>query len=32
VVIDDAPNTRACMTLVAGGMRIARQQGSGLSI
>jgi D-hydroxyproline dehydrogenase subunit gamma len=32
VVIDDAPNTRACMTLVADGMRIARQQGPGLSI
>jgi predicted molibdopterin-dependent oxidoreductase YjgC len=31
VVIDDAPNARACMTLVADGMRIERQQGSGLS-
>jgi hypothetical protein len=30
VVVDDVPNTRACMTLVADGMRIARQQGAGL--
>jgi predicted molibdopterin-dependent oxidoreductase YjgC len=30
VVADDVPNTRACMTLVADGMRIALQQGAGL--
>ncbi len=29
VVIDDVPNTRACMTLVAAGMRIERQHGAG---
>ena len=31
VVIDGVPNTRACMTLVADGMRIDRQQGAGLA-
>jgi predicted molibdopterin-dependent oxidoreductase YjgC len=31
VILDDVPNTRACMTQVADGMRIARQQGAGLS-
>jgi D-hydroxyproline dehydrogenase subunit gamma len=30
VVVDGAPNTRACMTMVADGMRISRQQGPGL--
>lgn len=30
VLVDDVPNTRACMTLVADGMRIARQHGAGL--
>jgi predicted molibdopterin-dependent oxidoreductase YjgC len=29
VVIDGVPNTRACMTLVADGMRIDRQHGAG---
>jgi D-hydroxyproline dehydrogenase subunit gamma len=28
-VIDGVPNTRACMTLVADGMRIDRQHGAG---
>ncbi|MCF6508119.1 (2Fe-2S)-binding protein [Blastococcus sp. MG754426] len=27
VVVDDVPNTRACTTPVADGMRVARQQG-----
>jgi predicted molibdopterin-dependent oxidoreductase YjgC len=27
VVVDDRPNTRACMTFVQAGMRIARQDG-----
>jgi D-hydroxyproline dehydrogenase subunit gamma len=27
VVVDDLPNTRACMTFVEAGMRIARQDG-----
>lgn len=27
VVVDDLPNTRACMTFVQAGMRIARQDG-----
>ena len=31
VVVDGVPNTRACMTLVADGMRIERQAGLGLS-
>ena len=31
VVVDGVPNTRACMTLVANGMRIERQVGLGLS-
>jgi predicted molibdopterin-dependent oxidoreductase YjgC len=31
VVIDGIPNTRACMTLVADGMRIDRQDGPGLA-
>lgn len=31
VVVDGVPNTRACMTLVADGMRIERQDGPGLS-
>lgn len=31
VVIDGTPNTRACMTLVADGMRIDRQDGPGLA-
>jgi D-hydroxyproline dehydrogenase subunit gamma len=31
VVIDDVPNTRACMTLVRDGMRISRQEGAGLA-
>jgi D-hydroxyproline dehydrogenase subunit gamma len=31
VVVDDVPNTRACMTYVADGMRIDRQSGAGLS-
>ncbi|HXW78853.1 MAG TPA: (2Fe-2S)-binding protein [Acidimicrobiales bacterium] len=30
VVVDGVPNTRACMTLVAPGMRIERQDGPGL--
>ncbi len=30
VVVDGVPNTRACMTLVDGGMRIERQDGPGL--
>jgi D-hydroxyproline dehydrogenase subunit gamma len=30
VVVDSVPNTRACMTMVASGMRISRQQGRGL--
>jgi D-hydroxyproline dehydrogenase subunit gamma len=30
VVVDGVPNTRACMTLVADGMRIDRQTGPGL--
>ena len=30
VVIDGIPNTRACMVLVADGMRIERQVGAGL--
>ena len=29
VVINDVPNTRACMTFVADGMRIDRQVGAG---
>jgi D-hydroxyproline dehydrogenase subunit gamma len=29
VVVDDVPNTRACMTWVRDGMRIARQAGLG---
>ncbi len=29
VVVDDVPNTRACMTLVADGMRVERQVGAG---
>jgi len=29
-VVDGVPNTRACMTLVAPGMRIERQDGPGL--
>ena len=31
VVVDGVPNTRACMTLVADGMRIERQVGLGLN-
>ncbi len=31
VVVDGVPNTRACMTMVAAGMRVSRQQGPGLS-
>jgi D-hydroxyproline dehydrogenase subunit gamma len=31
VVVDGVPNTRACMTLVADGMRIERQAGLGRS-
>lgn len=31
VVVNGVPNTRACMTLVADGMRIERQVGLGLS-
>jgi predicted molibdopterin-dependent oxidoreductase YjgC len=31
VVVNGVPNTRACMTLVASGMRIERQVGLGLS-
>lgn len=31
VVVDGVPNTRACMALVADGMRVSRQQGAGLS-
>jgi predicted molibdopterin-dependent oxidoreductase YjgC len=27
VVVDDQPNTRACMTFVAEGMRVSRQDG-----
>ena len=30
VVVDGVPNTRACITLVADGMRIERQDGPGL--
>jgi D-hydroxyproline dehydrogenase subunit gamma len=30
VVIDGVPNTRACVTIVAAGMRVSRQQGPGL--
>ncbi len=29
VVVDGVPNTRACMTLVADGMRVERQEGAG---
>jgi D-hydroxyproline dehydrogenase subunit gamma len=31
VVVDGVPNSRACLTMVADGMRVARQQGRGLS-
>lgn len=31
VVVDGVPNTRACLTMVANGMRISRQHGRGLS-
>jgi D-hydroxyproline dehydrogenase subunit gamma len=31
VVVDGVPNTRACLTMVADGMRVSRQQGRGLS-
>jgi succinate dehydrogenase/fumarate reductase-like Fe-S protein len=31
VVVNGVPNTLACMTLVASGMRIERQVGLGLS-
>jgi D-hydroxyproline dehydrogenase subunit gamma len=31
VVVDGVPNTRACMTLVAEGMRVERQVGPGRS-
>lgn len=31
LVIDGVPNTRACMTLVADGMRVDRQHGAGLA-
>lgn len=31
VVVDGIPNTRACMTLVADGMRVDRQHGAGSS-
>jgi D-hydroxyproline dehydrogenase subunit gamma len=31
VVVDGVPNTRACMTLVADGMRIEHQDGPGFS-
>jgi D-hydroxyproline dehydrogenase subunit gamma len=31
VVVDGVPNTRACMTLVAEGMRVERQVGLGRS-
>jgi D-hydroxyproline dehydrogenase subunit gamma len=31
VVVDGVPNTRACMTLVANGMRVERQVGPGRS-
>jgi predicted molibdopterin-dependent oxidoreductase YjgC len=30
LVVDGIPNTRACMTLAADGMRIDRQHGAGL--
>jgi D-hydroxyproline dehydrogenase subunit gamma len=30
VVVDGVPNTRACMTMVASGMQVSRQQGRGL--
>jgi NADH dehydrogenase/NADH:ubiquinone oxidoreductase subunit G len=29
VVVDDVPNTRACMTWVRDGMRVERQEGLG---
>jgi hypothetical protein len=32
VVVDGVPNTRACMTLVAKGMRVERQTGWGRSV
>jgi len=31
VVVDGVPNTRACMALVADGMRVERQKGVGSS-
>jgi D-hydroxyproline dehydrogenase subunit gamma len=31
VVVDGVPNTRACVTMVAAGMRVSRQRGPGLS-
>jgi predicted molibdopterin-dependent oxidoreductase YjgC len=31
VIVDGVPNTRACVTVVADGMRVSRQRGTGLS-